>query len=164
MGVIFTSGEWSLESACPSDCLYIADNLREDDVKELAAVSNKTPREAVAYSMEMSELCCCVKRAGVPVMLLGAAPVTLIGGEACVWAVATDALRFNSRVFLRFSRVIIDILNRYYPVMMNYVGDWNCVSLRWLEWCSFSIGSRRRLGLHGEYMRRVERRRTEAYI
>lgn len=155
---IYIDNEWAVEKCSINDIVRIADDIRDEDLEELRAASDRDVLDALISCMEDSFFSLSVKKNGIPLMIFGVAPYTLLCDETCCWAVATQKLKFSGSKFLRCSREVVAAVNRIYPVMSNYVGDWNHNALRWLRWCGFTVAPARRIGIHGEMMHRVERR------
>ena len=142
---IYIDNEWAVEKCSINDIVRIADDIRDEDLEELRAASDRDVLDALISCMEDSFFSLSVKKNGIPLMIFGV-------------AVATQKLKFSGSKFLRCSREVVAAVNRIYPVMSNYVGDWNYNALRWLRWCGFTVAPARRIGIHGEMMHRVERR------
>ena len=158
MDALYQNGEWSISAMAPEDLARIAADIRDEDVRELRAASDKSIIDALMESADHSAFCLTIKKNDKPLMVFGIAGYSLLASESCCWAVATKELKFSGSKFLRCSREVVAAVNRIYPVMSNYVGDWNHNALRWLKWCGFTIEPARRIGIHGEMMHRVERR------
>lgn len=157
--VMLTDGGWTLETADLPDCFSLSGRLRDEDLMELRAVSGKSPLQVLEDSVNTSDMAFTVKKRGVPMMIFGVARRSLLTGtDSCCWALSAKEMGESGSAFLRHCRGVIVMLNRCFPVMSNYVGVWNRRTLRWLRWCGFTVSPPRRVGIHGEYMHRVERR------
>lgn len=160
--VYLTYKDWTMSDVSVRDCVTVAASLRCDDLREIRAVSGrKSAYAAVAESVQRSQHVYSIRRNGRCMMVFGVAPRALLSEEYFCWALSSEDIADAGSGFLRHCRHVMDVLNDRYPAMMNYVGVWNRCSLRWLRWCGFEILPAVRLGIHGEMMHPVIRRRKE---
>jgi hypothetical protein len=113
--------------------------LRAQDVAELAITSPGTPvsdilREAVNLSF-YAEL---IRLDGQAAIVYGVVPTHLYGVGA-IWMLATDDIERMRGYVKKNSRDKVAMLNRMFPVLMNYVHADNSVAIRWLAWCGFDV-------------------------
>ena len=71
---------------------YIASHLREADRIEIQAVNPKPVAEIVQDSVNVSTLCKVVSIDGVPSLVYGLVPLSILGSVAAPWLLATDAI------------------------------------------------------------------------
>lgn len=122
------------------DIEYVAERLRDADLREVQAASGLEPHVALRYSYELSGLACTiVGDQGHPVALFGVSPIDDVTG--CVWLLSSDELTKGKlgRQFVRECRSHFDRLNDYRPLLTNFVDERNTVHIRWLKWagCHF---------------------------
>lgn len=117
----------------------IAANMRTSDVEEVKASSTLTPLEALQGGTEVSTYCWIItNRNDDPIAVFGCAPMAL-PGMAAVWMLGTDGILSEATSIARQTRPYMDLMNREYHVLWNYIDDRNKVSMRWLKWAGFKI-------------------------
>jgi len=115
----FTDDSASIRPSRLSDARYIADNMREQDVKEVLALGNK-PYEALVYSILHDE-------AQTFTLFYGKEPVLIFGtvkeshGLARIWMLATDKAYTKPRRIAILSKIWIKVLQKPYEILYNYV-------------------------------------------
>ena len=119
-----------------NDCLYVTDNLREADWREISANADSVP-ESVKTSWIMTPKPLTVDVNGVPAAICGVVPVT--EGVGCIWLVGTDQIKFASRPFLRISRELVARGTQGYSLVFNYMDERNTAHVRWVSWLGFTF-------------------------
>lgn len=59
------------------------------------------------------------------------------------WLVGTDNIDKFSMGFLRESKVIIELMLSYYPILTNLVAERHTKAIKWLKWLGFSFTGER---------------------
>ena len=117
----------------------LAANLRAADVAEIAAAIGLTPEEAIRMAVHYSSHGWVILDADrEPIAIFGAVPGAT-PGTGIMWMLGTDGIARNARQIARNSRRYLDVLNRAYPYIWNYVDARNKASLRWLKWAGCEI-------------------------
>jgi hypothetical protein len=114
-------------------------HLRLSDVQEVWASHHHTPEKALELSFAVSELCLTVDVKGMPAVIFGITPQTLLDNSATVWMLATEKIRHIRKSFVKECQHYIDMMLIRYPVLENYVDARNVESIRWLKWCGAVI-------------------------
>ena len=115
----FTDDFASIKPSRLSDARYIADNMREQDVKEVLALGHK-PYEALVYAITQDN-------AQTFTLFYGIEPVLIFGtvkeshGLARVWMLATDKAYTKPRRIAILSKIWIKVLQKPYEILYNYV-------------------------------------------
>lgn len=146
----------------PADVSHIASiaaRMRDADVREVMAVSGRTPREALEISLRNTSLAWTGLINGRPEVMFGVGDLNILTSTAAPWLLGTVAVETNYRQFLRRSLDWRDQLLRRYDVLKNVVDDRNEVSKRWLRWMGFELSDPIALGVNGEMFRLFELRR-----
>lgn len=117
----------------------IAIHMRQADRDEVAASSDKSPFEALEYSLGKSTLARTVLVDGAPAAMFGVGDINILAGVGAPWLLGTDDVEAISRDFLRGSLEWRDQLLRRYSVLRNFVDARNRVSIRWLRWLGFRL-------------------------
>lgn len=120
-----------------SDARYIADNMREQDVKEVLALGHK-PYEALVYP-------CTHDNAQTFTLFYGKEPVLMGGtvgegvGVGRLWMLATDVAYTKPKKLAFMSKSWVNLLQAPYNYLYNYVWLGNKKAIRLLEYldCKF---------------------------
>jgi len=123
--------------------------LRAADRAEVAALSGRDPREALAESVERSAMAWAGLADGRLVCLFGVVPASLAGVTGVPWLLGSDDVCAYSRAFLRRNRAYVSAMLGEFPVLRNVVDARNEVSIRWLRWLGFTFGEACPLGVAG---------------
>ena len=119
----------------------ISENLRQEDVDEIAAHSGDTPKSGLLYCFFMSKPCMTmVSRNGY---LMGAYGVVPEGGNTGrIWMLGCDRMVKDKKDkwwFLGESRRQLAKLQLKYPLLFNVVDARNEVHIKWLQWMGFTF-------------------------
>lgn len=132
MAMIITS-EWATRESVAGM------KLRHADVVELGiSQPGREAHEILAESVDVSYFAELYRIDGKPAVVYGVAPTKLYGLGA-VWMLASDDMYQMRRYFLRNCREKVDMMNRMFPILANYVHMENTVSIEWLMWCGFDV-------------------------
>ena len=126
-----------LRLASEIDCIYLSENLREEDKQEIKAVTGLPPLLSLLCGLKLSSVPLVICDAdSKPVAMLGVVPNGLIG---FIWMVGTDDLKKISLSFLRNSKDVCDVLKGKHQILHNYVDKRNKLHINWLKWMGFTI-------------------------
>ena len=126
------------------DCYWVAENMREADRNEVAALSGQEPLDALIAGFHYSDVPFTVVSDGEPAAIFGAGPVEPDVGA--IWLLGTDGILKNTTRFLRESHFWLDQCARPYGMLFNYVDARNKVHIRWIKWLGFTL-----INLHEEF-------------
>lgn len=133
--------EWTVRRATQEDIKYLAENLREADVREIYASSGKTPEASLSDALTQPSLGTWVGiYAGNPELIFGCADYKHNPDVGVPWMVCTDKLTESPREFMVKSKRWVKGWLGHYGHLMNFVYCENELHLRWLKWCGFSFG------------------------
>ena len=120
------------------DVEYLAPRLRFGDKQEILASLGLTPLDGLKLSFSNSTLCLTiVNLKGLPVGIFGIAD--LGGGVGGLWLLASEDLATVQISFLRECKKVIQLLNKKYKILWNFVDCRNELHVRWLKWCGFKF-------------------------
>lgn len=106
--------------------------LRDQDAAELEA-SGVTPKEALDNGLEHADaLCMTIKVDSEAVAMFGVCPST-VEGVGIVWMLGTEGIFDARRELVEDAPLWMDMFNKVYPIITNYVDARNTVSIAWLE-------------------------------
>ena len=108
--------------------------LRKADVDGITAFTGISPDLAVAFSIATSERAFAAFLDGRLCAVFGVC-------HGVIWLVGTDEITQHPVTFYRASRKIFKQLSQGYNRLENYVDTRNLLSLRWLQWLGFDIGT-----------------------
>ena len=123
--------------------------LRQADREEVEALTGRDAREALVESVVRSAAAWAGLANGELVCLFGVVPVSLVGVTGIPWLLGSDAVTRYGRPFLRRNRAYLREMLREFPVLRKVVDARNTVSIRWLEWLGFTLGTPQPMGVCG---------------
>ena len=142
-----SSPEVNIRPATFRDALTL--ELRKADREEVEALTGRNPRAALVESVERSSSAWAGLADDKLVCLFGVVPMSLIGVTGVPWLLGSDAVTPYGRPFLRRNRAYLREMLREFPVLRNVVDARNTVSIRWLEWLGFTLGTPQPMGVRG---------------
>ena len=128
-----------LASARLTDVGPIASRMREADRAECAALG-RSPKEALRVGLRLSMKPLTVLIDGRPEAMMGAAPVSMLGGRALIWLLGTDALYREKRAWALLGPRVIDDMLKTFRTVENIVAVENVRAIRFLRHMGFHIG------------------------
>jgi hypothetical protein len=122
----------SIRKGVSEDAEWLASRLRSADLRELAALTDITPLDALLLSLRSGPSWTCADDAGKPFALYGQ-------GGGAPWMLASDGLEDHWRWFLRNTKRIVADMQGDIPVIANAVDARNTVHIRWIQWAGFTL-------------------------
>jgi hypothetical protein len=119
------------------DADFLADRLREIDIKEIEAVSGGTALEALLKGYYISDECNTIVIDKRPAGMFGVTPDYMTGGV--IWMLGTPYIKDISITFLRESKKWVDQKCGEYSVLYNYVAIDNTIAINWLRFLGFNF-------------------------
>lgn len=129
--------------------------LRRADREEIDALTGGDPQEALAESVARSSSAWAGLADGTLVCLFGVVPAGVTG---IPWLLGSEAVAAYGRPFLRRNRAYVRAMLAEFPVLTNVVDARNAVSIRWLRWLGFTLGTPTPMGVKGLPFIRFEMR------
>jgi hypothetical protein len=123
--------------------------LRRADRAEIEALTGRDPRAVLIESVERSASAWAGLADGELVCLFGVVPMSLAGVTGIPWLLGSDAVAAYGRQFLRCNRAWLGEMLRDFPLLTNVVDARNTVSIRWLRWLGFTLGTPQPMGVQG---------------
>lgn len=130
------------------DAAVMAPRLRSVDVEEIKASSGANPLESLSRAVIISDHCRTGLANGEIVLMFGTVRHCLLGDNASIWMLATDALAQHSTKFLRECTNEIVSISKDYGIIENWCDARNGVTLRWLKWLGFTIEPQKPYGIY----------------
>ena len=128
------------------DIKYLAPRLRQTDKEEILAGIGATPYHALLIGYYNCVIVfTIVNPKNEPVGIFG---VTDCGdGTGAIWLLATDGLAKIQIAFLKECRKVVNVLNKKYKILWNYVDCRNQLHIKWLKWCGFQFINKTNYGV-----------------
>ena len=135
-----------MRMATLKDVEYLAPRLRFEDKQEILSSVGLTPVDGLKLSFSNSKLCLVIVHPkGLPVGIFGIADLGgFVGG---IWMLGTDDLAGIQIAFLKECKKVIQLLNKKYKILWNYVDCRNQLHIKWLKWCGFRFINKTNRGI-----------------
>lgn len=160
--VLARRGDLYAIEASHRDLLHVALRLREEDWRDAEAISPLRPRQALWHTAWGSDWVVAVRRGdeltGLCLALIGVARAPMPGVGIC-WMLSAAEFFDYKRTLARFTRPFVARMFERYHTLTNWVDVRNHTSLRWLDWCGFTIEETVPFGHYQLPFHRVEMRR-----
>lgn len=119
----------------------IAENVREADRIELWASHRHTPEQSLSIGLQRSTQAFTGLVDGVPVLMFGATPYSVLRGQGIAWMIGSTALDVlaNQKILLKRSQEALGCLHALYPLLFNACDARNEAAQRWLRWLGFTF-------------------------
>ncbi len=138
------------------DVVRLAYTLRASDLAEVHAYGHTDPLKQVSRSVAQSMLCWTALIDGEVAAILGAAPISVVGGIGSPWMLGTPVLDAHSRILVRQTPRYIARMLQAFPYLVNYVHAKNTTSVRWLGRLGFTLHPAQPFGALGEPFHKFE--------
>lgn len=152
--------EYEIREAFPDDVEFIIEGMRYHDAQEVRALGSE-PYEAVIRGFQTSTRCWTCDVDGVPAVMFGVAPVSILTGLGAPWLLGTNDAKRIPRAFLEEGRAYTEHMLRLYPRLVNLVDVRNLASIRWLKRLGYKFGEAFPAGLAGEMFLPFEMRASD---
>lgn len=144
----------------PEDIDCLAENLRPADKAEVWKSNHKSPREALSEGMKNSSICLTVERYKKPIAMFGIVPVAILGRTATIWLLGSPEIKAMQVVFVKNSKMFINIMLKQYPRLINHVDIKNKQAIKWLKLCGAEIAEAAPYGVEQQLFKHFELRRN----
>lgn len=122
------------------DIMELAPRLRAADMKELKHLGS-SPEKALHESFMLSDFVKTVLVDGEIVAMLGVAPLNQSDVVGVPWMLGADGLSKARRSFPIYTKKILALMHRRFPILCNYVHCENEESIRWLKHIGFTFSN-----------------------
>lgn len=138
--------EWTVRRATEEDIPYLAENLRNEDIREVFAASGNTVEVSLNEAFKQPNI-------GIWVGVYQDNPEIIFGvtHSACPdtgfpWMLCTDKLKESPREFITKCKKWVQGFSLQFPTLVNFVYAENDLHIKWLKWCGFEF-----IELHQEF-------------
>ena len=122
--------------------LQLAENMREEEIREIYAASGEGPYSAISQALQVSEEAhAAVDDDGTLLAITGVIPWSglWVRTTAVPWLLTTQALPSRPRNLLRGTKIFVDKWKDTFPVLFNHVDARYEQSVRWAKWAGFTV-------------------------
>lgn len=123
------------------DVDYLANNLREEDRREVLASHGSTTK-ALQDGLDNSEECWTFEVADTKEIAGMYGLGRLDSMTACPWLLTSPAINKVWLPFLKGSRKWVKEVNNKYPLLVNYCDEDYTVAIKWLQFVGFTFINR----------------------
>jgi len=141
--------KYEMRDATKRDAVDLAPRLRQADLDEIKACSDRDPLEALLRSVHHSRDPKAGLVDGEVVCIFGVASESLVSVNGSPWLLASDGLVTSAKHFLKMSRGYMNALKKDYIYLTNFVDARNKHAIRWLQWLGFEILPTQAYGPYG---------------
>jgi len=128
------------------DIKYLAPRLRHSDKEEILAASGQTPYHALLNGyLNCAIVFTIVNPKNKPVGIFGVTDCR--NGTGAIWLLATDGLAKIQIAFLKECKEVVNVLNKKYKILWNFVDCRNSLHIKWLKWCGFQFINKKNYGV-----------------
>ena len=120
--------------------------IRKADHDECYAALGRSAEEGLMQSFAASRMAWAAVTASETIAVFGCAAASLLTDTGVPWMVGTDKVSEYRVSFARGGRRYTKKMKRVFSYLENWVDARNTLSLRWLQWCGFTIEPARPYG------------------
>jgi hypothetical protein len=131
--------KYEIRDATEADAEYLATRLRAIDVREISAVSGRSPRASLISGVRGSEYCKAGVADGEVVCLYGVRRLSVWEDDCVIWMLGTDDLPKHAVRFIRDCRSEVVSMVQQFKFVENWCHAENKTTIRWLKWLGFKI-------------------------
>ncbi|WP_424245893.1 hypothetical protein Dip510_000827 [Elusimicrobium posterum] len=139
---------------------YLADNMREEDKREVMAASGDGPLEALNKSFSTAKYCFTAFYEGAPLCMFGINPQGFISNRACLWLLGTDKVKKCPKDFCRATLYFVNAFLKEYDILFNFVDARYESSINWLIFAGAEFNESKPYGKEKLPFKYFEIRRT----
>lgn len=125
--------------AKPQHIATIARRMREIDKLECRTMGHE-PKNALRLGLLGSTIAWTVMINGRAEAMMGAAPISVVGGLGRPWLLMTDVAGKQAVTLVRLGRVYTMAMHRHYATLENWVHADNIKTIRWLSRLGYAVG------------------------
>lgn len=140
----------------PGDAALLYANLRPQDLAECLAYGRPDIASGIEGSVRRSLLCWTGLVDGEIAAIIGATPLSALGGIGSPWMLGTPVLDRHSRVLVSKTPEYIARMLTAFPHLVNFVHAENTTSVRWLRRLGFTLHEAAPYGAKGELFHKFE--------
>jgi len=122
------------------NALWIADNLRPEDARELETATGLSAQEAVFRSLASSSYAYMSAWNGTPHSLFGVAQDPQVPNAGIVWMVGTREIERSPIATYKEAKKFLPVLHKEFPLLWNRVDNRNTLHIKWLKALGFTFG------------------------
>ncbi len=131
---------FKLQKALRRDAINLAPQLRPIDKLEVECTGS-TPESSLlhCFNLKNSVVLSGVNDNNEVILMCGVSECPNNPENGVIWMLASPSIRKHRKDILKLSKVTVDKLSKDYKLVFNLVHKDNKTSIRWLEWCGFTV-------------------------
>jgi hypothetical protein len=131
---------FKLQKALHRDAINLASNLRDIDKLEVECTGS-TPEASLlrCFDLPKSEVLSGLSSNNEVILMCGVSECPINPDVGVIWMLASPSIRKHRKDIVRLSKDTIDMLCVGYKSVYNLIHKDNKTSIRWLEWCGFTV-------------------------
>lgn len=142
--------DYEIRKVTDADIEYLAENLRDIDRREVAAVTGRSVKAAIISGSRMSDYCRVGCADGVPFCIYGVRRMSATSDSGIIWMLATDDLPKHAIKFGRECGNEVRKMLDGFKLVENWCHADNKITIRWLKWLGFTFKDAAPYGKMGE--------------
>lgn len=131
------------------DAIYIAENLKQNNRREVLAAIGDNCLTDILRSMEASDMLGCFKYNGKPLAIYGVIPDCVMGGTGIAWLLFTAEIVNHRRVVGRHTKRGLRAIMAKYERVYNWIDTGNADIIKWLKWLGAKFKGPYKRGVYG---------------
>ena len=129
-----------------NDIKYLAPRLRREDKQEILAGTGLLPYDALLNGYQNCVIVfTIVNTKNLPVGIFGIADCG--DGVGAIWLLATKDLATIKIAFLKQCKEVVEVFQKKYRILWNFVDCRNQLHIKWLKWCGFKFINKQKWGV-----------------
>lgn len=141
--------EYLYREPTAEDIAQLAENLRDEDRKEVAGMTGYNFKAELEHCVKSSAKCWCCLYGDKVLAAFGVIPTNPMEREGIVWMLASRYTAEHKVYTGRWSKRGIQALLKEWDFLYNYVDKGNDETIKWLKWIGAEIYPPRPRGIYG---------------
>lgn len=129
-----------LQKALHRDAINLAPKLREIDKLEVECLGH-TPEAGLlsGFSLPNAVMLSAFNPNNEIILMCGVSDCPTNSKAGVIWMLASNEIQQHKRDILKLSKSTLILLSNNYDYVYNFVHKDNKTSIRWLQWCGFTV-------------------------
>lgn len=141
--------EYTYRRPTDEDCIQLAENLREEDRREIGGMTGYNFLQEIRLCVSSSAQCWCCLYGDQVLAAFGVIPTNPMERQGIVWMLASKYTKEHKLYTGRWTRRGIQALLKDWDFLYNFVDKGNYSTIKWLRWMGAEIHPARPRGIYG---------------